>query len=98
MKASLLIKQSIYSVILVVFMLSCSRVDEFPVGKSVTCDAELLNAKGDKFVAVNDSTSFFDGGKLQSSDEAFSGKHSVMTIPQKSAFALAHRIKHAGPD
>ena len=78
-------------------ILSCTRNDEFPINKKVICDAEKITEKG-KFIAANDSTEFFDGGYFRSSIDAFSGKHSALTIPQKKAFAFGYSIKHSGPD
>jgi len=84
--------------LLVLVTLSCNQSDEFPMGKSIFCDAESSNKTGNKFVAANDSSAFFDGGKWQTTNESYSGKHSVMTIRKKSAFAFGHKIKHAGSD
>ena len=86
-------------IILFLFLLlSCSRTDNFPVGSTVFCDAEQLNEKKDKFVSTNDSPDLLTGGKQQSSKEAYSGKFSVQTFPQKRSFAFGYNIKNAGPD
>lgn len=77
---------------------SCTRTDNFPAGTSIFCDAEQLNKKGDKFIAANDSSFFFDGGQRRTSLEAHSGKYSALTLPKKNSFALGHTIKKAGPD
>ena len=76
---------------------SCVRQEEFPAGTKLICGAEKRNKKGDKFLADNDSTRLFDGGKKQTSKEFHSGKYAVYVTPKK-AFAFAFRIKHAGPD
>ena len=57
----------------------------------------MLNKKGDKFIADNDSAAFFDGGKKQTSKEFHSGNHAVYVTPKK-AFAFAFKIKNARPD
>ncbi len=76
---------------------SCTRVDDFPVGKKVVCDAERTTKKG-KFIAANDSAGVFDGGYLRSGLDAFTGRYSALTIPKKKAFAFGYTIKHSGPD
>jgi len=98
MKVSNVIRLIAFIYLLVLVTLSCNRSDEFPMGKSIFCDAESSNKTGKKFVAANDSSAFFDGGKRQTTNESYSGKHSVMTIPKKGAFAFGHKIKHAGSD
>lgn len=86
------------AVLLMVTFFSCNRTEEFPVGKKIICDAEQLNEKGDKFIAKDDSSVFFNSGKLQSDLAAFNGKYSAITIPKKGAFAFGHTIENAGPD
>ena len=76
---------------------SCVRVDEFPANQKYLNGAEKLNMKGDKFLADNDSTVYFSGGKLQSDSEAHTGNYSVYTTPKK-AFSFSYKVKHAGPD
>lgn len=77
--------------------MSCVRQDEFPAGKKLICGAEKLNKKGNKFLADNDSSILFEGGKKQTSKVFHSGKHAVYVTPKK-AYAFAFKIKHAGPD
>ena len=81
----------------VVLLLSCVHEDTFPVGTKVVCGAELLNNKGDKFLADNNSVSLFDGGKKQTSKEFHSGKYAVYVTPKKG-FAFSFKIKRAHPD
>ena len=73
------------------------RQEEFPTETKLFCGAEILNKKGDKFFADNDSSYLFDGGKKQTSKEFRSGKYAVYVTPKK-AFALGYRIKRAGAD
>jgi len=76
---------------------SCQRGDEFPADKMYICGAEELNPKGDKFLADNDSSFYFGGGKLQSDKDAYAGNYSAITTPKK-AYAFTYQIKNAGPD
>lgn len=79
-------------------MISCiNDPNSFPVNSSITCDAEMTNKKGE-FVSSDDSLSTFSGGKLQTDIDSYSGKHSVLTIPKKSAFALTYEIKRTAPN
>lgn len=82
---------------IVLILSACVREDRFPVNTHIVCDAERTTQSG-KFIAANDSTAFFEGGKQQSGLSSFSGKYSVITTPKKGAFALAYTIKRAGPD
>jgi len=93
-------RQFVFSITLLLLILSysCTRTDSFPSGKSVLCDAEVRNKKGDKFLAANDSSVLFDGGKRRSSIDSHSGKYSALTLPKKSSFAFGYTIKNAGPD
>ena len=77
---------------------SCVRETNFPVNKRLVCDAERVTKKGGKFIAANDSSEFFDGGWFRTNIDAYSGKHSALTIPKTKAFAMGYKIKHAGPD
>jgi len=81
-----------------ILAISCIRQDEFPSGKKIVCDAELLNKKGDRFIGVNDSTMTFDGGKLQTSLQAHSGRFSVLMVPKVSSYAFGYSVNNAGPD
>ena len=87
-----------FAILLLFSILSCNRTEEFPAGKTIICDAEQLNKKGDKFVAQNDSASFFDAGKQRTDITSFTGKYSALTIPKKKAFAFGHTIERAGSD
>ncbi len=98
MQRFLTAKQYIIFLLLSYIVLACTRVEEFPIGTMLHCDAEILNKKGDKFIAANDSSVFFDGGKKQTKNESFSGNHSVFTLPGNKAFAFGYTIKKAGPD
>ena len=80
-----------------VFLTSCVRVDEFPIGQKLECDAENLNKNGKKYIEKSEADVLFDGGKLQTEIDAHSGKHSVLTSA-KGKFAFGYSIKHAGPD
>jgi len=42
------------AILLLFLTYSCTRTEEFAIGKKITCDAEQLNKKGDKFVAQNE--------------------------------------------
>lgn len=77
---------------------SCGMEDEFPVNFKILCDAEQVNAKGNKFISANDSLVFFDGGNLRSSKTAFEGKYSVRTIAKKQPYAMGYHIQNAKPD
>lgn len=82
----------------IIFMsFSCVRETTFTINRVVICDAEQVTKKGDKFIAANDSSEFFDGGKLITDLDAYSGKHSALTIPKSKAFTFGYKIKHAGP-
>jgi len=81
-----------------VFLSSCINESDFPIGKSVTCDAEKISNKGDEFVAKDDENARFKGAHLRTNLEAHSGEYSVLTIPKKSAFALAYEIKRIEPN
>ena len=93
-------RQITITVITIILMMtiSCTRTDEFPVGRVLICDAEAVKKSGKKFVATNDSSAFFDGGKKQTKKESLSGRYSVYTLPGNKAFAFGHTIKRAGPD
>lgn len=86
----------LYLLIFVSF--SCVRETNFPIGKKLICDAEKVTKKGGKFIAANDSTEFFDGGWFRTNLDAYSGKHSALTIPKTKAFAMGYKIKRVGPD
>jgi len=89
-----------YNLILIVILIavgSCVRTDEFSVNEAYFTSAEKLNKNGDKFLAENDSSVFFEGGKLRTNSVAYRGDYAVYTIPKK-AFVFSYRIKNAGPD
>ncbi len=92
------IRFSLLMPLLILMLASCVRQSNFPAGKKLICDAEKRTAKGDSFIAKNDSTAFFAGGWFRTAKEAYSGKHSVLTVPKTKAFAFAYTIKNAGPD
>lgn len=81
-----------------VMLFSCVQKTNFPIDKKLICDAELITNKGDKFIAANDSSEYFEGGRYRTKHYAHTGDHSVLTIPKKKAFALMYKIKHAGPE
>jgi hypothetical protein len=88
---------SVFLVLILLAIVSCVRNDEFQVDEAYESGAEKLNKKGDKFLAENDSSVLFDGGKLQTNIESFEGDYAALTTPQK-AYAFHYRIKNAGPD
>lgn len=99
-KLNLSIKLVAHFVLLFVALgpnMSCQRADEFPANQTYITGAEKLNAKGDKFLADNDSTVYFNGGKLQTDKDAYEGNYSAFTTPQK-AYAFSYQIKNTGPD
>lgn len=91
-------------VILVIFLSillvanSCIRETNFPVSKKIICDAEQLTKRGDKYIAANDSSEYFESGRYRTKLNAHSGNHSVLTIPKTKAFAMMYKIRHVGPD
>lgn len=76
---------------------ACARKTEFPIGKKLECNAERLNKKGNRFLAVHDSVAFFDGGRQQTDKAAHSGKYSVFTTPKKK-YCFGHTIKNVNAD
>lgn len=88
-------------IVVIVYLLvffSCTRNDEFPVGKKVVCDAEQLDLRNEKFVSPTDSISLFDGGNQQTNLTSFNGNYAVLTYPGKAPYAFGYKIKRAGPD
>ena len=79
------------------FFASCVREDEIKVGQVFSCDCEIVNEKGDKFIGAGAEEKYFDGGYHRSKLSALSGKHSVLTSP-KNRFALGHAINNARSD
>ncbi len=84
--------------LMLIVSLACVRETNFPVSKKLICDAEQVTKKGGKFIAANDSSEFFDGGWFRTNLDAYSGKHSALTIPKTKAFAMGYKIRHAGAD
>lgn len=82
--------------IVVLTYTSCVRYDEFPVGKTLICDCEILNKNGDKFIGSDTTFAYFDGGKNQNNEFYKSGNHSVLTGP-KNKYTLAFTIKNCMP-
>jgi len=80
------------------FITSCVNQDNFPVGNIMDCDAEKLSSNKKHFIANQDSSFFFDGGKKQSNIEAHSGKYSAYTTPGSKAFALGFKLKYLKAD
>ncbi len=78
-------------------MPACTRHPGFPAGKKVVCDAERLNKKGNRFLAVNDSSVMFDGGKQRTDKAAHSGKYSAFTSPKKK-YCFGYKIKNVNAD
>lgn len=87
-----------FGLCLLTILYSCVQETNFPVGKKIVCDVEHVTKKGDKFIAANDSSEYFEGGRYRTMLNAHSGDYSVLTIPKTKAFALIYKIKHAGPD
>jgi hypothetical protein len=73
--------------LLLISLASCWNTKEFDGNKTITCGAEKKDKKGEQFVADNDPSIFFSGGKLQTDEDAHTGKYSVKTT-KKSAFAF----------
>lgn len=84
--------------LLLITLFSCVQETNFPINKIIVCDAEQITEKGDKFIASNDSSEFFNGGSSRSNLAAYSGNYSALTIPSTKAFAFGHKIKDTGPD
>jgi len=85
-------------ILFVITLFSCVRDIKKPVNKTIVCDAESLTKTGDKFVAVNDSSELFNGGKFRSNLASHSGDYSVLTIPKTHPYAFGHKITDAAPD
>ncbi len=83
---------------LLFLQISCVKTNDFSPGKKLVCNAEQTNQKGDKFVAVDDSTALFNDASRRTNLQSRSGSFSVLTIPKKKAFAFGYQIKHTGPD
>ncbi|MDG1900999.1 MAG: right-handed parallel beta-helix repeat-containing protein [Bacteroidales bacterium] len=83
---------------LVTILYSCVQVPNFPVGKKIVCNAEVLNSKGNKFKSQSDSLYLFGGGNLRTNKVSHLGEYSAITIPNKTAFAFTIPIKNVGPD
>ena len=83
---------------LLTILFSCVQESNFPVGKKIICDAEVLNSKGNKFLSQSDSLYLFGGGKLRNNKVSHLGEYSAITIPNKTAFAFTVPIKNVGPD
>jgi len=83
---------------IVLWLTSCVRQDSFPIGKLVTCNAENLTKNKKQFIASNDSTFFFDGGKKQTAVESHSGKHSIYTTPGNKAYAFGFKLNNLRAD
>ena len=83
---------------LLTILFSCVQESNFPVGKKIICDAEVLNSKGNKFLSQSDSLYLYGGGKLRNNKVSHLGEYSAITIPNKTAFAFTVPIKNVGPD
>ena len=87
----------LFSIGLIFFMPACTRHVDFPTGKKVVCDAERLNKKGNRFLAVNDSSEMFDGGRQRTDRYAHSGKYSALTSSKKK-YCFGYKIKNVNAD
>lgn len=85
-------------IILFSIITSCVREDSFPVGKIIMSDAEMLTKNKKQFIASNDSTFYFDGGKKRTSNESHSGNYSVFTYPGSKAFAFGFKLRNLKAD
>lgn len=90
--------QVFWLLFLIIALDSCVVDTSFPINKKVVCNMEMLNEKGDMFIAANDSSKFFVGGSLRTDLVAHSGKYSVLTTPITKPYALKHKIRCVDPD
>ena len=92
-----IIQKAVFPFLLVTLIVSgCRRSGGLEPGKEWYCNAETLTRNGKQFTGTGDTLVLFNGGKLQDSTTAHSGKYSAITYPGK---AFAFGIKQpAGPD
>lgn len=74
------------------------RNSDFQINKVLLCDAEKVTHKGDVFIGRDSESDLFKGGNLRTKLEAHSGEYSVLTIPKRSAYALAYEINQIEPN
>ncbi len=84
--------------VIVVLFTSCIRFNEFPQGKKIVCDAESRTADGSKFIALGDPDLHFISGSQQSDMQAYTGAHSVLTIPKIKMYGMTYAINGVGSD
>ena len=91
------ISASLIFVIALLLFFSCNRGSGFDNEKVVKCSAEKLTKNKKSFVADENSSFLFNGGKHQTDKESRSGKYSVVST-KASPYVFTHTIKNTGPD